>query len=663
MPGDSVRRRESDRRDRQERGVRDRGSGGGSRDRGDSRDRGRDRGADDGRRRGGHRHRDGLPPAGGSWRGHRGGDDRWRSDERSRPRPFGDQRAEDHGYKYRRGSREPGARHDAGERRRSASPLPGPPKPKSSVQAELLARIQAIKEEQRSSQPDPAEAAGKRPAWESPESGEISDEAQPATKKSRLASPPKGDRTGRTAAQLAMSELEQFKARAKAANAAAAEAAAAAPRKQGITGHAWALSDEEESDGDDDDANDAPAQGKAGGSEEGAEGDAGAAEGAAGAGGSAKEESDAGGDLFDEEDDVNIWQECRVVDEFERLNVVDEGTYGMVFRARDRRNGKIYALKKVKMEREREGFPMTSIREFQLLMGMRHDNVVSVREVVVGRDSMDSIYMVMEFMDHDLRTLMQDMPAPFQVSEVKCLVQQLLEGLAYLHSAWVIHRDLKPHNILYSNRGLLKICDFGMARTFGDPQGPMSPEVVTMWYRAPELFLGDRGYGAAVDVWSVGCIFAELVTGAPLFKSNGELDQIAKFCDVLGAPNEDVWPGVTQLPRYRDLSWGKQNKRNRLREKVQPESYEARTFFTDSGYDLLERLLTWDPKRRITAQDALQHPWFQEHPRPKRREEMPTFKSQKSRDMRHRNNASYYDDVKLKMMKAERAGREKQGLF
>lgn len=179
---------------------------------------------------------------------------------------------------------------------------------------------------------------------------------------------------------------------------------------------------------------------------------------------------------------VNMLQGCRSVDEFERLNKIDEGTYGVVYRARDTKTGEIVALKKVKMEKEKEGFPLTSLREINILLSFHHPYIVDVKEVVVG-SSLDSIFMVMEYMEHDLKGLMETMKHPFSQSEVKCLMLQLLEGVKYLHDNWVLHRDLKTSNLLLNNRGDLKICDFGLARQYGSPLKPYTHLVVTLWYR------------------------------------------------------------------------------------------------------------------------------------------------------------------------------------
>ncbi|KAI4336610.1 hypothetical protein L6164_015114 [Bauhinia variegata] len=330
---------------------------------------------------------------------------------------------------------------------------------------------------------------------------------------------------------------------------------------------------------------------------------------------------------------VNMLQGCRSVDEFERLNKIDEGTYGVVYRARDKKTGEIVALKKVKMEKEKEGFPLTSLREINILLSFHHPSVVDVKEVVVG-SSLDSIFMVMEYMEHDLKGLMEAMKQPFSQSEVKCLMLQLLEGVKYLHDNWVLHRDLKTSNLLLNNRGELKICDFGLARQYGSPLKPYTHMVVTLWYRAPELLLGAKLYSTAIDMWSLGCIMAELLSKEPLFNGKTEFDQLDKIFRTLGTPNETIWPGFSKLPGVK-VNFVK-HQYNLLRKKFPATSFTGSPVLSDSGFDLLNKLLTYDPEKRITAEAALNHEWFREVPLPKSKEFMPTFPAQHAQDRRMR---------------------------
>lgn len=329
----------------------------------------------------------------------------------------------------------------------------------------------------------------------------------------------------------------------------------------------------------------------------------------------------------------NMLQGCRRVDEFERLNKIDEGTYGVVFRAKDKKTGEIVALKQVKMEREREGFPLTSLREINILLSFHHPSIVDVKEVVVG-SNLDRIYMVMEYMEHDLKGLMETMKQPYSQSEVKCLMLQLLGGIKYLHDNWVLHRDLKTSNLLLNNRGELKICDFGLSRQYGSPLKPYTPLVVTLWYRAPELLLGAKQYSTAIDMWSLGCIMSELLSKEPLFNGKSEADQLDKIFKILGTPNETIWPGLSDLPGSK-VNFVK-HKYNLLRKKFPATSFTGSPVLSDAGFDLLNKLLTYDPEKRTTAEAALNHEWFREVPLPKSKEFMPTFPAQHAQDRRMR---------------------------
>ncbi|KAH9622008.1 hypothetical protein KSS87_020066 [Heliosperma pusillum] len=345
---------------------------------------------------------------------------------------------------------------------------------------------------------------------------------------------------------------------------------------------------------------------------------------------------------------VNMLMGCRSVDEFERLNKIDEGTYGVVYRAKDKKTEEIVALKKVKMEKEREGFPLTSLREINILLSLHHPSIVDVKEVVVG-SNLDSIFMVMEYMEHDLKGLMETMRQPYSQSEVKCLMLQLLDGIKYLHDNWVLHRDLKTSNLLLNNQGELKICDFGLARQYGSPLKPYTHLVVTLWYRAPELLLGAKEYSTAIDMWSLGCIMAELLSKEPLFNGKTEFDQLDKIFRILGTPNETIWPGMKKLPGVK-VNFVKHqlpalggsglafwpHRYNQLRKKFPATSFTGSPVLSDAGFDLLNRLLTYDPDKRITADAALKHDWFREVPLPKSKEFMPTFPAQHAQDRRMR---------------------------
>jgi len=225
------------------------------------------------------------------------------------------------------------------------------------------------------------------------------------------------------------------------------------------------------------------------------------------------------------------WQPCRSVERFDRLNHIEEGSYGFVSRAKEEATGEIVAIKKLKLDPVRDGgFPVTALREIQCLNVAKHRHVVNLRESFSGEcQARDDVYLVMDFLEHDLKTLQEEMEEPFLPSEIKTLLLQLGSAVEFLHANWILHRDLKTSNILMNNRGEVKIADFGMARFVGSPPpANLTQLVVTLWYRSPELLLGTTIYDATVDMWSLGCIFGELLTKQPLLQGKNEVDQLSK---------------------------------------------------------------------------------------------------------------------------------------
>jgi cell division cycle 2-like protein len=310
---------------------------------------------------------------------------------------------------------------------------------------------------------------------------------------------------------------------------------------------------------------------------------------------------------------------CRTVDRFRKLNRIDEGTYGVVYRARDLETEEVIALKQLKLSAAKsdDGFPVPSLREVFILSKLDHINVVSLLEVVVGHTPLH-IFMVMEYAEHELRALLER--HTFSVAEAKCLIKQLLSGVAHLHERWVIHRDLKTSNILLTNSGVLKVADFGLARHFGDPLRPMTKNVITMWYRAPELLMGQRQYTTAVDVWSTGCVFAEIFLRKPVFAGKSELHQLTLIYELTGVPTEDSWPGYESLPNRKNFLLKQSLPRWRT---VFPEPPES--LVSNMGLELLRRLLTCCPERRVTAEASIEDPYFWERPYALDLAMMPTY--------------------------------------
>ncbi|KAL0447432.1 UNVERIFIED_CONTAM: Cell division control protein 2A [Sesamum latifolium] len=287
--------------------------------------------------------------------------------------------------------------------------------------------------------------------------------------------------------------------------------------------------------------------------------------------------------------------------QYEKVEKIGEGTYGVVYKARDRITNETIALKKIRLEQEDEGVPSTAIREISLLKEMQHGNIVRLQDVV---HSEKRLYLVFEYLDLDLKKHMDSCPEFSQDPRlVKMFLYQILRGIAYCHSHRVLHRDLKPQNLLIDRRtNALKLADFGLARAFGIPVRTFTHEVVTLWYRAPEILLGSRHYSTPVDVWSVGCIFAEMVTRRPLFPGDSEIDELFKIFRVMGTPNEDTWPGVTSLPDFKSAfpKWPPKDLAT-----VVPNLDAA-------GLDLLCKMLCLDPSKRITARSALEHEYFKD---------------------------------------------------
>jgi len=327
-----------------------------------------------------------------------------------------------------------------------------------------------------------------------------------------------------------------------------------------------------------------------------------------------------------------------------------EGTFGVVSKARSKRTGNMVALKKILMHNEKDGFPITALREVKLLKMLSHPNILKLDEMAVERQQVDdkgksgkkraTLYMVTPYMDHDLSGMLTNPDIRFTEPQIKCYMLQLLEGLRYLHDSNILHRDMKAANILISNKGVLQIADFGLARHYegitpqpgrgsGEAVRDYTSLVVTRWYRPPELLLTLKRYTPAIDMWGVGCVFGEMFERKPILEGKTDVDQCVRIFQLVGSPTEENMPGCTDLPGCEgQRTWEYQ--RGDIDKRFGPK------MSSPEGLDLLKQLLRLDWRRRVNAIDALQHPYFSVKPMPAKPEEIPKFEESHELDARRR---------------------------
>ena len=285
------------------------------------------------------------------------------------------------------------------------------------------------------------------------------------------------------------------------------------------------------------------------------------------------------------------------LEKYTKVEKVGEGTYGVVYKCKVKDTNNFVALKKIRLENEDEGIPSTSIREISILKQLRHPNIVYLIDLIHGEKK---LYLVFEYMDHDLKKFLDINNGPLSPELVKSYLFQILIAINFCHSKRILHRDLKPQNLLIDKDGIIKVADFGLARSFGIPIKTLTHEILTLWYRAPEILLGQKEYSTPVDMWSIGLIFYEMAHRKPLFAGDCEIDQIFKIFQMFGTPNEKTWPGVTKLPEFKlTFPQFKGKGISAYNKNIDP-----------IGLDLLSKMIQIDPCKRISAKQALQHPYF-----------------------------------------------------
>ena len=293
-------------------------------------------------------------------------------------------------------------------------------------------------------------------------------------------------------------------------------------------------------------------------------------------------------------------------DKYEMLFKVGQGTFGEVWKARVKESGREVAIKEIKLVLGKDGVGISAIDEIRLMQELEHPNVLALHEVFAAREG--TLSLVIDFLQTDLEKIIRakDVSSksyvPMPANEIKAYLKMFLQGVSFCHDNFVLHRDLKPANLLIGADGVLKLCDFGLARTYGSPNAKYSPQAITLWYRPMELLLGAQQYGPACDMWGVGCIFGEMLLRAPLFataQGASDLQQMQRIMELMGSPTDTSWPGMEHLPVT-----------IKFKHKDAVPLAAVFTGASSSSIDLMSKLLRFDPRERITASQALEHAYI-----------------------------------------------------
>lgn len=301
--------------------------------------------------------------------------------------------------------------------------------------------------------------------------------------------------------------------------------------------------------------------------------------------------------------------------DYEKLESIGQGALSSVFKAKHKKTAKIKAIKYLKRTNT-SSLRKEVFREINILRNLDHDNIVKLEELVLSRE-LNNLCLVLEYCPYSLTQLISDSLDKIPLNQIKCISQQMFRGLDFLHKNYIIHRDLKPDNLLISGDGKLKIIDFDMSRTFTELGIPMTPGVITRWYRPPEILLEAPKYGSKVDVWSAGCILMELFLRKPFLQGESDVHQIGLIIDLIGLPNENSWPGLRQCKFAHNIKFNQNKIYNRLDERL------SDLCFDEDLMEIVRNLIVYNPEKRYKSEDCYYHNWFEVAPFPAKKIEIP----------------------------------------
>lgn len=304
--------------------------------------------------------------------------------------------------------------------------------------------------------------------------------------------------------------------------------------------------------------------------------------------------------------------------EYTKEKKVGEGTYAVVYLGTQRSTSKKIAVKEIKTSEFKDGLDMSAIREVKYLQELIHPNIISLIDIFMAYDNLN---LVLEFLPGDLEVIIKDNSILFTPADIKSWMLMTLRGVHHIHRNFILHRDLKPNNLLLSPDGIIKVADFGLARAVPAPREMLTSNVVTRWYRAPELLFGAKHYTYAVDIWSVGVIFAELMLRIPYLPGKDDIDQMEVTFRALGTPTDRDWPGVSSFPAYNKLQAYPPPSRDELRKRFIAAS--------ENALNLISEMLCMNPQKRWNATQCLESEYFKELPTPSDPTEIKIFHDDK----------------------------------